>query len=90
MGEDDMSMNRRAGRKSLNQPKDFMDSSFNDGTMNVADTAATTATIAALFMNPGQNPDESIAVFNVEGGTRHVGNKAPKRIYLSRWLNDPH
>ena len=85
-------LSNRRGRKSMmqqqQQHKDSSDTSNNplENTMNAADAAATTAALAALFMTPGQDPDERITVFNVEDGTRLTGNKAPKRIDLPRWL----
>lgn len=44
------------------------------------------AALANLFMAPGADPDERIAVINVEDGSRLQGNKAPKRGELVMWL----
>ena len=44
------------------------------------------AALAALFLAPGNDPDERISVINVEDGTRLQGNKAPKRGELAMWL----
>lgn len=48
--------------------------------------AATAAALAAMFLAPGQDPEERISVINVETGARIVGNKAPKRCDLPMWL----
>ena len=48
--------------------------------------AATAAALAAMFLAPGQDPDERISVINVETGARIVGNRAPKRSELPMWL----
>ena len=44
------------------------------------------AALAALFLAPGNDPDERITVINIEDGTRLQGNKAPKRGELAMWL----
>ena len=44
------------------------------------------AALAALFLAPGNDPDERLTVINIEDGTRLQGNKAPKRGELAMWL----
>lgn len=48
--------------------------------------AATAAALAAMFMAPGQDPEERITVVNVENGQRLTGSKAPRRVDLPLWL----
>jgi superfamily II DNA/RNA helicase len=88
-------LNKRGRKSSIKEP---IGSSSNQNSMdleaalsgaaNSADASAAAAIqqLAALFMTPGQDPDERIPMINVEDGTRLVGNKAPKRGDLARWL----
>jgi len=48
--------------------------------------AATAAALAAMFLAPGQDPDERVTVINVETGVRLSGSKAPRRQDLPMWL----
>lgn len=51
-----------------------------------AQDAATAAALAAMFLAPGQDPEERITVVNVENGQRLTGSKAPRRVDLPLWL----
>lgn len=51
-----------------------------------AQDAATAAALAAMFLAPGQDPEERITVVNVENGQRLTGSKAPRRADLPLWL----
>jgi hypothetical protein len=48
--------------------------------------AAQIQSLAALFLQPGLDPDERVVVINMENGTRLTGNKAPRRSELPMWL----
>ena len=43
--------------------------------------------ISSLFLGPNMDPDERVAVINVEDGTRLSGDDAPKRIDLADFLS---
>jgi len=51
-----------------------------------SDEATTAAALAAMFLVPGQDPEERITVVNIENGSRLTGSKAPKRADLPMWL----
>lgn len=74
--------NQKRGRKSTTGKEQSSASLNIQPAMNPADLAA----LAALFLVPGQDPDERITVINMEDGTRLTGSKAPKRIDLPVWL----
>jgi len=82
---DDRSGSTKRGRKSsIVQPKSPQ--SMPMGVDISQQDAATAAALAAMFLAPGQDPDERVTVINVENGSRLTGSKAPRRQDLPMWL----
>ncbi len=82
---DERSVSVKRGRKSsIIQPKSPQSLTV-PPEMSQQD-AATAAALAAMFLAPGQDPEERVTVINVKTGLRLTGNKAPRRQDLPMWL----
>lgn len=74
---------KQRGRKSM-APLNQNQPSTSSGLDNINQNDL--ATLAALFLQPGMDPDERVTVVNIQDQTKLTGNRAPRRSELAMWL----